>query len=82
MKSVERVELESGEGEGFLKKFRGGFEQDIDEQDKEKKRGREDDEEWRICYGLNIGRDGEGWKSMALSEKVQEMVCLNKEMPG
>ncbi|GJY50646.1 hypothetical protein Tco_0441493 [Tanacetum coccineum] len=36
---------DGGKGEGFLKKFGGGFDQDIDEQDKEKKRGREDDEE-------------------------------------
>ncbi|GKD95644.1 hypothetical protein Tco_1379541, partial [Tanacetum coccineum] len=33
-----------GEDEGFLESFEGGFEQDIDEQDKEKKRGGEDDE--------------------------------------
>ncbi|GKA69622.1 hypothetical protein Tco_0775686 [Tanacetum coccineum] len=30
---------------GFLEKFGGGFEQDIDEQDKKKKRNGEDDEE-------------------------------------
>nr|GEW29215.1 hypothetical protein [Tanacetum cinerariifolium] len=52
----------------FLEKFGGGFEQDIDEQD-EKKRSGEDDEEIRICYGLNNGGREERWKSIALSEK-------------
>ncbi|GJR23871.1 hypothetical protein Tco_0972398 [Tanacetum coccineum] len=67
MESVERVELESGEG--FLEKFGGGFEQDIDEQDGKKKRSGEDDEEIRICCGLNNEGDDEKWKSMTLSEK-------------
>nr|GEV12591.1 DNA helicase Pif1-like protein [Tanacetum cinerariifolium] len=44
---------------GLLEKFGGGFKQDIDEQDKEKKRGGEDDEECRICSGLNNRRDEE-----------------------
>ncbi|GJS26770.1 hypothetical protein Tco_0487390 [Tanacetum coccineum] len=83
LESMERVEHKSRllvGGKGFLEKFGGGFEKDIDEQDKEKKRGGEDDEEWRICCGLNNGRDEERWKIMALSEKVHEMVCLNREM--
>ncbi|GJU50766.1 hypothetical protein Tco_1220321 [Tanacetum coccineum] len=71
---------ESGKGEGFLEKFGGGFELDIDEQDKKKNRSREDDEETKICYGLNNRGDEERWKSMTLSKKVQEMVCLNREM--
>ncbi|GKA67446.1 hypothetical protein Tco_0767363 [Tanacetum coccineum] len=76
MESVEMVELESGEGEG-------GFDQDIDEQDKEKKRGREDDEEWRICCSLNNGRDEKGWKSMALSEKGRKAHLLeDKQIPS
>ncbi|GJS66873.1 hypothetical protein Tco_0681437 [Tanacetum coccineum] len=54
---------------GFLQKFGGGFKQDIDEQDKKKKRSGEDDEEIRICCGLNNEGDEERWKSMALSEK-------------
>ncbi|GJR87965.1 hypothetical protein Tco_0211976 [Tanacetum coccineum] len=45
--------------EGFLEKFEGGFKQDIDEQDKDKKRGGEVDKEWRICCGFNNGRDEE-----------------------
>ncbi|GJZ60264.1 hypothetical protein Tco_0616080 [Tanacetum coccineum] len=44
-----------GGGEGFLEKFERGFEQDIDEQDEKKKRSGEDDEEIRICCGLNNG---------------------------
>ncbi|GJR19194.1 hypothetical protein Tco_0967721, partial [Tanacetum coccineum] len=53
----------------FLEKFRGGLEQDIDEHDNEKKRSGEDDEEGRICCGLNNGKDEERWKSMTLREK-------------
>ncbi|GKE58534.1 hypothetical protein Tco_1497719, partial [Tanacetum coccineum] len=46
-------EPERGGGEGFVEKSRGGYEQDIDEQDEKKKRSGEDDEEIRICCGLN-----------------------------
>ncbi|GJW78006.1 hypothetical protein Tco_0139688 [Tanacetum coccineum] len=67
MESVEKVKLESGEG--FVEKFGGGYEKDIDEQDEKKKRSGEDDEEIRICRGLNNEGGNERWKSMALSEK-------------
>ncbi|GJS49980.1 hypothetical protein Tco_0600101 [Tanacetum coccineum] len=69
---------------GFLKKFRGGFEQDIDKQVKKKKKKKRsgEDEESKICCGLNNREDEEIWKSMALSEKVQEVVCQNREMPA
>ncbi|GKC05043.1 hypothetical protein Tco_0996653, partial [Tanacetum coccineum] len=61
--------LVGGEGEGFLKKFRGGFEQDIDEQVKKEKRSGKDDEESKIYCGLNNGEDVDRWKNIALSKK-------------
>ncbi|GKG04921.1 hypothetical protein Tco_0315308, partial [Tanacetum coccineum] len=61
---------------------RGGFEQDIDKQVKRKERSGEDEEGSKICCGLNNGEDVERWKSMALRKKVQEVVCLNREMPA
>ncbi|GKC32219.1 putative reverse transcriptase domain-containing protein [Tanacetum coccineum] len=47
------LKLTLGGGEGFLEKFRGGFEQDINDLEKKKKRGGEDDEESKRCCGLN-----------------------------